>query len=366
VSYVSSDQTLRNSCTRFLSYHHPRNTRQWLLELAEDATLPDEMDFYGTGGCLDAIESEFAALLGKPAAVFMTSGTSAQQAALRVWADLSGRRAVAIHPQAHIHRDELAAYERLHGLTGVPLTHEPRYPQATDFQALLEPVGTLCVELPLRRLTYALPEWNELVALIDAARATGAHIHLDGARLLECCPYYGRTPAEIAALADSVYVSVYKGLGGIAGAVLAGPVPFVAASKVWQHRHGARLHSVFPLAMAAIAGLKRHSSRIPEYVARARELALALRDVPSLTAIPEAPHTNAFQLHFHGMSAAVLQKTHAGQAAATGSWLFNWFQSSPIPGATFADVVVGDAFDRWSVAEAAFAIRDLAQRSHGA
>ena len=46
---------------------------------------------------------------------------------------------------------------------------------------------------------------------------------MDGARLWECTPYYGRTLAEIAGLFDTVYVSFYKGLGGLAGSALAGP-----------------------------------------------------------------------------------------------------------------------------------------------
>lgn len=358
MSYALDDREIRARCTRFLSYHHPRTAPQWLLDLSREAKT-DELDFYGSGGSLAEVEGEFATLLGKPAAVFMPSGTMAQQAALRAWADLSGRRTVAIHPQSHIHRDEQGAYERLHGLTGVPLTFEPRYPNAEDFHALAEPVGALTLELPLRRLTYGLPEWSQVESLVEAARSAGTKIHLDGARLLESCPYYERTPAGIASIFDSVYVSVYKGLGGIAGAVLAGPTPFVEAASLWRLRHGGRLHSMFPFAVAASAGLKRHAPRIPDYITTARTLAEALADVPGVHVLPRVPCINAFQLHFDSASVADLRGRHAAQAASTGNWLFNWFAESPIPGAAFADVVIGDAFDRWTVAEAAQAIRNL-------
>jgi len=366
VTYAQSDTQIRARCHRFLSYHHPRTSREWLRDLADAPVPSDEPDFYGTGACIRALEADFAGLLGKESAVFMPSGTMAQQAALRVWADTSGRRTVAIHPQAHIHRDERSAYERLHGLRGIPLTHEPRYPNADDLTAVREPVGTLLIELPLRRLTYALPDWNELTALAQTARAAGTRVHLDGARLWECSPYYERSPAAIASLADSVCVSVYKGLGGLSGAVLAGPEALIAGARLWQHRHGGQLHSLFPLVFAAYAGLQRHLPRVAEYAATARGLAQALSDVPGLTAIPKVPCINAFQLHFHNVTPAALQRLHARQADATGTWLFNWFQESVIPDAAFADVVIGDALDRWSIDGAAQAIRALAAGVTGA
>jgi threonine aldolase len=178
--------------------------------------------------------------------------------------------------------------------------------------------------------------------------------------LFECTPWYAQPIAALAEIADSVCVSVYKGLGGLAGAVLAGPAPLISQARVWQHRHGGRLHSLFPLARAASVGLQRHLPRIPEYVANARALARALSAVPALSALPAEPCINAFQLHFHDVQPERLQRLHRLRAAATGSWLFNWFQPSTIPGATFVDVVMGDALDHWSIAAAAAAIRDLA------
>lgn len=66
-------------------------------------------------------------------------------------------------------------------------------------------------------------------------------MHFDGARLWECGPHFGRTLPEIAALADSVYVSYYKSLGGISGAALAGTEDFVEEARVWRHRYGGQL-----------------------------------------------------------------------------------------------------------------------------
>ena len=104
----------------------------------------------------------------------------------------------------------------------------------------------MAIELPLREAGYLLPPWDELVGLVEAAQARGIPVHLDGARLWESQPFYDRPLAEIAALGDTVYVSFYKGLGGIAGAALVGPADVIAEARHWQHRHGGTLVSVYP------------------------------------------------------------------------------------------------------------------------
>ena len=65
-------------------------------------------------------------------------------------------------------------------------------------------------------------------------------LHLDGARLWESAPYWGRELHEVAALADSIYVSFYKGLRGLAGAVVAGPADLVDEARQWRTRRAAR------------------------------------------------------------------------------------------------------------------------------
>src|SRR5262249_60035922 len=80
-------------------------------------TVPDR---YGAGGVVAELEAEAAGLLGKPAAVYLPSGTMAQQSVLRVHADRRQRRTVLYHPLCHLDRHEDRAFERLHGLAGRP------------------------------------------------------------------------------------------------------------------------------------------------------------------------------------------------------------------------------------------------------
>ena len=80
------------------------------------------------------LEGEIALLLGKPAAVYLPSGTMAQQAALRVHADRRQRRVVAFHPACHIDVHEGRGYERLHQLTGRPVGEPDRLLRPDDLR----------------------------------------------------------------------------------------------------------------------------------------------------------------------------------------------------------------------------------------
>ena len=117
---VESDETLRRSCPRSLSLYSPQHrTPEAALSRWSSASV--DADVYGDGGVVREVEKHVAALLGKPAAVFMPTGTMAQQIALRVHADRRASRRVVFHPLCHIERNEERALEHLHGLLGARL-----------------------------------------------------------------------------------------------------------------------------------------------------------------------------------------------------------------------------------------------------
>src|SRR5262249_42574885 len=184
--------------------------------------LDEDGDLYGSG-VVEALEEKVAALLGKEAAAFFPTGTMAQQIALRCWAGRTGNAAVALHslppPAGHVRK----AFSEVSGLRPVRLTSEPRLPTADEVHDFEEPFGALMLELPLRDAGFVLPTFEELTEVVRAARERDAVVHFDGARLWESTEHFGRPLDEIASLADSVYVSFYKSLGGFGGAALAGP-----------------------------------------------------------------------------------------------------------------------------------------------
>jgi len=362
---MPSSREIRNQCTKVLSGHRPRTGRQWFEALAASPHAELRLDDYGEGEAVQALEREVAALLGKSAATFMPKGVIAQQAALRVWTDRTNHPVVAVHPKCHIAIDERDAVERLHLLALTRLGGDFAPFTAGDLEAAGEVFGAVTVELPLRRAGYKLPSWAELVAISDWCREHATPLHFDGARLWEAQPFYDRSLAEIAALADSVYVSFYKGVGGLAGCVLAGPERFIREARVWQGRHGGFLPSSAAEVISALEGLRHHLPRMPLYVERARVLAAALGALPGVTAVPAPPQTNAFQLYLPAAPQA-LETAHRALAAAAKRWLFGRFAPTGLPDLTMVEVSVGDAAEDWSDAEIVAAVATLLEHVHAA
>lgn len=347
------------TCTRSLLGHPLRSAQERLREIAEAAEL-DDLDVYGEHGEVAALETEVAELLGTPAAVFLPSGVMAQQAALRAWAERTGHRAVAVHGLSHLVVHELGALEELHGLRLQHLADARRPATVADLDALPEPLGAVTVELPLRDAGYLLPTWEELVAFSQACRARGVPLHLDGARLWESQPYLGHPLAEIAALADSVYVSFYKGLGGLAGAAVAGPRDLVAEVRRWQRRHGGTLYTLLPYAVAARDGLRRYLPRMGDYHRRAVDLAAALASVDGLRVLPDPPHTNAFRL-FAAAPAAALEEATVACMEREGVATVRGWREAQVPGWSLTEITVGEASMGWEVDEMAAVLARLLQ-----
>ena len=283
------------TCTRILSGRRPMTIAEQLAALGDSGMDLDRVhDFYGSG-IVEDLEKRVADLLGKPAAAFFPTGTMAQQIALRIWSEKAGNPTVALHPLHHTEVHERKAYATLSGLRSIWPTSAPRHPTPAEIRAS-EPFSALVVELPLREPGFVLPTWDELTGICAAARDRDAYVHFDGARLWESTTHLGQDLPTVAALADSVYVSFYKSLGGIAGAALAGPEDFVTAAKAWRHRHGGQVFTQWPTVLSALIGLDRELPRLPEYVAHAKVIAAALAKLPGATVYPQPPHTQQFQL----------------------------------------------------------------------
>jgi threonine aldolase len=262
------------------------------------ATIGDDVDpdRYGEGGVVAQLEREVAELLGKPASVFLPSGTMAQAATLRVHADRRGPRTVVWHPMAHPARHEDEAYSRIHGLVGRVVGEATRLLTLDDLRTVAEPYAALLLELPQRDLGGQLPPFDDLAAQVAFARERGAAIHLDGARLWEASAGYGRTPAEIAALFDTVYVSFYKGVGALPGCCVAGAEADVAQVKEWRKRLGGTLFGLWPGAASARRMLPAALAEMPARMEHALAIAEALAEAPGIRVVPSPPQTPMMHL----------------------------------------------------------------------
>ncbi|MFF5448840.1 threonine aldolase family protein [Streptomyces sp. NPDC012888] len=336
------------------------------LAAAGGGALDEPADVYGDG-VVARLEQRVAALLGTADAAFFPSGTMAQQVALRCWAGRTGNPVVALHPESHPEVWEGGALSLVSGLRTVHPVSGPRQPAAEDVRDLAEPFGTLVLELPLRDPGFLLPSWEELEEVVEAARERDAVVHFDGARLWETTEHFGRPLAEIAGLADSVYVSFYKSLGGLSGAALAGPAGLVAEARVWRHRYGGRVFRQFPQALSALAGLERELPRLPSYVRQARVVAAALAaglssaGVPWFRVHPEPPHTHQFQVWLP-YEAERLTEAGLRQAEETGTVLFRRWAAGGPPGLAVTEVTVTEPGLSWTVRDVGAALADFLAR----
>ena len=328
----------RAACTTFLAGDG------WVRPAELLASIPPDVDpdSYGEGGAVADLENYVAELLGKPAAVFLPSGTMAQGATLRVHADRRASRTVLWHPYCHLGQHEDQAHVRLHQLLGRPVGQRHRLIELADLTSVAEPIAALLLELPQRDLGGQLPSWASLVEQVGWARERGAAVHLDGARLWEATAGYQRSPAEVAALFDTAYVSFYKGIGALAGCCVAGSEQDVAEVREWRRRLGGTLYGLWPAAASALALLPERLAEMPGRLAHARAIAAALADQPGIQVLPDPPQTPMLHLLFR-VSAERFAANAQRLAERDGVWV--WPAAAPTgdPGVVRCELSVGRA-----------------------
>ncbi len=346
---------LRARCTRWLPGHGPMSARRWTEALAASPHLDHALDSYSDGPAMQMLETQSAGLLGKPESLFFHKGIAGQQAALLALVAERGGGPVFVHPRSHLAEDERDALSALSRLDLRRIGPHDRPFTAADLAKYGERPAVVTVELPLRQAGFLAPSWEELTAIAAWCRAHSVALHLDGARIWELQPYYGRPLTEIAALADSIYVSFYKGLGGMGGCVVAGPPALVAAMRPWRNRFGGDLYTAFPFVVTALDGLARHLPAMPTYFAHATALAAGLGGVSGLRVLPAAPHGNSFRIEFDAPPAAV-EMAALAHAEAHGEWLFGRILPTAWPGRSAAEIVIGAAGLDWPAEAQAGAI----------
>lgn len=296
----------------------PSDTLKALADFAGDSFS----DKYMSGELFDQLHEKTAKLLGKEAALYLPSGKLAQMAALKVLTGKAGCSRVAMHPRSHLEENEKRAYQELWDLTATHLGGYDRLPTADDLREIHEPLGAVVLELPLRRLGCLLPKWSDLTELCQVAKERGIFLHMDGARLWESQPFYDKSLAEIAAPFDTVYVALDKGLGGLAGAVLAGPKWVIDEVAIWQRRAGGRALRSFPYILSALKALEERLPRMSEFHNKAKELSIGLDALEGVRISPPVPHANAFFVSVFGDP----EKANGARdtiADELGIWLFD-------------------------------------------
>jgi len=339
-------QQLRQQCTMVVPGFRALSPAEEFKALAawcEAREAPTDIaDVYGEGGLLAVFEQQIAALLGKPAAVFMPSGVMAQLVAVRLYTEAARLSRFGLSPNSHLSTHEQEAFQSLSGLHGVPIGSGLRPMRAGDLAAVRQPLACALVELPMREIGGQLPSWDELQALKAQAVSQGIPLHMDGARLWQCRAHFQqRSYAEIAAGFGSVYVSMYKDIGGMAGALLAGEVDFIANARLWQRRMGGNLYQQTPFVASAMMRFEQRLALLDACHCRARDLALGLGALAGMRVNPGTPQTNMLHLHLDA-SAEALNVARDALAEAQNCWLFGPARASEVPGWSCVEISVGD------------------------
>jgi threonine aldolase len=295
----------------------PAQYSRLLTHLAEEKGIAP--DTYILEGVVEELEKQLARVLGKERAVFMPTGTLANQLAVRALA--GGPSRAIVQAESHLYQDTGDCVQTLSNIALMPLAPGRATFTAEEVGQLLDQtrtgrvasrVSVISIESPVRRKQGAIFDPAEMKKIIALARREGIRLHLDGARLFLEAAYAGREVAEYTQPFETVYVSLYKYFNAASGAILAGPRELLDGMYHVRRMFGGGLCQAWPFAAVALHYLAGFSDRFSRAIRHSDELIRALRehDAFAIERIPSG--TNLFHLQVNRTDAAVFQKKLAG------------------------------------------------------
>lgn len=284
-----------------------------------------EPDNYLLGGEIAEFEQYCADLLGKEMAVFMPSGTLANQLALR---QLAGeKRRVIVPGLSHVYNDIGDASQNLSNLTLIPLAQDRATFTLEEVQAVIDrtaggrvtaEIGAILIESPVRRLSGEMADWEETKRITDFARENGIGTHLDGARMFIASAYTGISPAEYAEPFDMVYFSLWKYFNCGIGAILAGNKTDLENMYHTRRMFGGNLYAGWSAALVARHYMEGFVDRLTAAVAISEDFYTAINQHPAfnVTRIPNG--TNLARVTLAGTDGEEFRERLAEQEIILG------------------------------------------------
>jgi threonine aldolase len=266
-------------------------------------------DVYGEDPTVNLLEAEAAALLGKPAGLFVPSGTMGNQIAVLCHTERGDE--MLAHEESHVYYYEAGAPALLGGVS-VRLLRGDRGRFGPEEVASALRGGNvhfprarlLAVENTHNRGGGSVWEPERMRAVAAFARGAGLAVHLDGARLWNAAVALDRPPADLAAPADTVMCCLSKGLCAPVGSVICGPGDLTGRARRYRKALGGGMRQAGVLAAAGLVALRTMRARLAEDHANARFVAEALADVPGLEVDPGEVETNMVRVGTGGWPAA--------------------------------------------------------------
>ena len=287
------------------SHLSPLEYAHLLNQLA--VSRPLHPDSYSNGGVVADLEHTFARWLGTESAVFMPTGTLANHVALR---ELAGtQRRVLVQAESHIYNDSGDCAQQFSGLNLIPLAPGRAGFTLSEVQDAVRrsrsgrvatDVGVICIESPVRRMDDAAFGYDDMRRIADFARQEGIRLHLDGARLFVESAHTGVSPAQYAALFDTVYVSLYKCFNSVSGAILAGTRAFTENLFHVRRMFGSSLPGAWPYAAVALEFVDDFLEQYTAAWRKAESLFRTLADHPAFRVEPIPDGTHIVPVHVSG------------------------------------------------------------------
>jgi threonine aldolase len=281
-------------------------------------------DVFGDDPTVKLLEQRTAEVLGKEAAVFVPSGTMANQLAVRAHTEPGDE--VLVEGQAHIYYYEAGGPAALSGVICRCLAGQRGIFSATDVEAALRPADVhfaptrlVCLENTHNRGGGSVWPLERVAEVAAVARKHGLRLHLDGARLWNAAAATGVAERDYAAHFDSVNVCFSKGLGAPVGSALAGTRPFIERTRRFRKQFGGGMRQAGIIAAGALYALEHHRGRLAEDHANARVLAQALARLPGIELDPASVQTNMILFRV----TTVLARSLAQRLSAAGVRVLN-------------------------------------------
>ncbi|UCC29843.1 MAG: low-specificity L-threonine aldolase [Phycisphaerales bacterium] len=261
-------------------------------------------DVFGDDPTVNCLQEKVASLLGKEAAIYVPSGTMANQTAIR--AQTQPGDEIIAHGDSHIYHYEAGAPAGLSGCSLRLLGGERGLFHPEDVRAAVRPLdchfprsALVVVENTQNRGGGSIWPIDQIASIYEVAEEHGLRMHLDGARLMNACVATGHSPQEYTRYFDTVAICFSKGLGAPVGSAVTGSVEIIERVHRFRKMFGGGMRQAGIIAAGALYALEHNVDRLAEDHANAGHLADALAETPGISIDPSTVETNIVYFDIH-------------------------------------------------------------------
>jgi len=250
-----------------------------------DAEVGD--DVFEEDPTVRELEERAAKMFGKEAALYVTSGTQGNQAA--VLTHCSPGEEIIMEATSHLFLYEGATMSALAGVQPRTIQGDRGVMNPDDVKAAIRPddihfpkTSLICLENTHNKAGGAILPWDNMKTIYEVAQQNNIPVHLDGARIFNASVATGISVKEYASLTDTVQFCLSKGLGAPVGSILVGPKSFIERARKWRKRLGGGMRQAGVIAAPGLIALNDMVDRLADDHDNAKSLAGSVSSIPGL------------------------------------------------------------------------------------